>query len=87
MYRLQPATACAVNEENGGNVSLTRRAFAQAGLGATISACACPAGTEVFLKVEGSSTRDVRLEGMDLANAKQPVEFGEGVPADAVAWR
>lgn len=52
--------------------------------GATISACACPAGTEVFLRVEGSSTRDVRVAGMDLSNAKRPVEFGEGVPADAV---
>ncbi len=45
----------------------------------TINACACPAETEVFLRLEGAATRDVRLSGTDLTNAKQPVAFGEGV--------
>jgi polygalacturonase len=52
----------------------------------TIAECACPEGTDVFLKLEGGATRDVRLAGMDLTNAKQPVAFGEGVSQEAVKW-
>jgi polygalacturonase len=49
-----------------------------------ISEGACPAGTDVFLKLEGATTREVRLIGTDLANARQPVEFGEGVSSGVV---
>ncbi len=49
-----------------------------------ISECPCPQGTDVFLRLEGAATKDVRLDKANLANARQPVELAEGVPPGAV---
>ena len=39
----------------------------------------CPAGTNVFLEVEGNSTKNVRIIDTDLSSAKIPVEYGKNV--------
>ena len=49
-----------------------------------VSDCPCAPGTEVFVRLEGPQTRDVRLRGAALAHARQAVELAEGVPPDAV---
>jgi hypothetical protein len=41
-------------------------------------------GTDVFLRVEGASSGEIRLNGVDLANAKTPVQAGDDVPTAAV---
>jgi hypothetical protein len=41
-------------------------------------------GTDVFLRVEGASSGEIRLNGVDLANAKTPVQAGADVPPAAV---
>jgi hypothetical protein len=43
-----------------------------------------PAGTEVFLALEGESSRDVLIESSDLSAAKSPFSLGPGVAVDAV---
>jgi hypothetical protein len=50
----------------------------------TIEGGAAPAGTGVFLRVDGPGSGGIRLSGVDLRNASTPVETGPGVPADAV---
>jgi hypothetical protein len=47
--------------------------------------CPCPTGTDVFLRLEGAATQDVRLGKMDLTQARQPVEFAEGAKPEALA--
>lgn len=49
-----------------------------------ISDCVCPPGTDVFLRLEGAATSDVRLGGLDLAHARQAVERADGAPPGAV---
>ncbi|HTZ21086.1 MAG TPA: glycosyl hydrolase family 28 protein [Opitutaceae bacterium] len=46
-----------------------------------------PAGTDVFLQIEGQGTSGVRLEACDLSAAKQPFVTGPGVPAGAVTLK
>jgi polygalacturonase len=41
-------------------------------------------GTEVFLRVDGANSSGIRLSGVDVKQAKMPVEKGRDVPADAV---
>ncbi len=43
-----------------------------------------PAGTGIFLKLDGAGSCGVRLEACDLSAAKQPFVTGQGVPAGAV---
>ena len=53
----------------------------------TVEGGAAAPGTGVFLRVDGASSRDIRLSGVDLARAKTPVETGAGVAAGAVLRR
>ena len=53
----------------------------------TISGSKCPEGTDVFLKVQGGKTTNIRLLGNDLSKAKTGVVVGEDVPAGAVDKR
>ncbi len=46
--------------------------------------CVCPPGIDVFLRLEGAATRDVRLSGLDLAHARQAVERADGASPGAV---
>ena len=50
----------------------------------SIEGGAAAPGTGVFLRVDGSSTRDIRVSGVNLAGATTPVETGPGVAPDAV---
>jgi len=43
-----------------------------------------PAGTGVFLKLDGAGSRGVRLQACDLSAAKHPFVTGQDVPAGAV---
>lgn len=43
-----------------------------------------PKGADLFLKLEGKSSRAVRLESCELSGVKQPVAFGAGVSPAAV---
>ena len=51
----------------------------------TIQKANAPKGTDVFLKLEGKDSRDVRIEASDLSEAKQKFVTGDGVAADAVS--
>lgn len=51
---------------------------------ATIRDCQAPQGANPFLRIEGSSTKDIRLEGNDLGPAKEAVDVGDDVPKGAV---
>jgi polygalacturonase len=55
--------------------------------GAVIRKSNPPQGAEMFLKLSGKSSRGVRMEGCDLAGAKQKFTLGEGVSAEAVEIR
>jgi polygalacturonase len=50
----------------------------------TIEGGAAAPGTDVYLRVDGAATSAVRVSGVDLRNAKTPVETGASVPAGAV---
>ena len=50
----------------------------------TIEGGAAAPGTDVYLRVDGPATSGIRVSGVDLKNAKTPVEIGPGVPAGAV---
>jgi hypothetical protein len=41
-------------------------------------------GAGVFLRVDGAGSRNIRLAGVDLTNARTPVDTGAGVGSDAV---
>jgi len=41
-------------------------------------------GTGVYLRVDGAAASGIRVSGVDLTNAKTPVETGANVPAGAV---
>jgi len=53
----------------------------------TVEGGAAAPGTGVFLRVDGASSRDIRLNGVDLGAAKTPVETGAEVAAGAVVRR
>ncbi|MHC4624484.1 MAG: glycosyl hydrolase family 28 protein [Planctomycetota bacterium] len=44
----------------------------------------CAKGTDIFLRLEGENTKNVRLIDNDLLNARRDVLLGEGVAPDAV---
>ena len=44
-------------------------------------------GTAVYLRVDGAASAGIRMTGVDLRNAKTPVETGAHVPAGAVVRR
>ena len=50
----------------------------------TIEGGAAASGTDVYLRVDGAAASGIRLSGVDLKNAKTPVETGANVPAGAV---
>ena len=50
----------------------------------TIQKSVAPAGTDVFLKLAGANSRDIRIQASDLSGAKQPFVIGEGVATNAV---
>lgn len=50
----------------------------------TIQKSVAPAGTDVFLKLAGTNSSNIRIEASTLSAAKQPFVIGEGVAADAV---
>jgi hypothetical protein len=50
----------------------------------TIEGGAAAAGTDVYLRVDGAATSGIRVSGVDLKNARTPVETGATVPAGAV---
>jgi hypothetical protein len=53
----------------------------------TVEGGAPAPGTGVFLRVDGASSRDIRLNGVGLGTAKTPVETGAAVAAGAVVRR
>jgi hypothetical protein len=50
----------------------------------TIEGGAAASGTDVYLRVDGAAASGIRVSGVDLKNAKTPVETGANVPAGAV---
>jgi polygalacturonase len=52
--------------------------------GLMISRTGAPEGTDVFLKLNGSETKNVTLIECDVSKAKQKVDLAEDVPRDAV---
>jgi polygalacturonase len=50
----------------------------------TIEKAIAPAGTDVFLKLSGADSRDIRIEASNLSGAKQPFVTGAGVATNAV---
>ena len=50
----------------------------------TITRSRASKGTGVFLRLEGDSSRSVRIESCNLGEAKAKYVTGEGVPEDAV---
>ncbi len=50
----------------------------------TIEGGAAAPGTDVFLRVDGAASSGILVSGVDLRNAKTPVETGATVPAGAV---
>jgi polygalacturonase len=50
----------------------------------TIEGGAAAPGTDVYLRVDGAAASGIRLSGVDLKNAKTPVETGASVPAGAI---
>ena len=53
----------------------------------TIKGSVAPGGTELFLQLEGSTSRGVMLESCDLNKAKQKFVVGAGVSVEAVQVR
>jgi polygalacturonase len=53
----------------------------------TVEGGAAAPGTGVFLRVEGPASSGIRVTGVDLANAKTPIETGASVGAGAVVRR
>jgi len=51
---------------------------------ATIDRATCPPNVDVFLRVDGASTRDIRVRNTLVAGATRLVSLGEGVDADRV---
>jgi hypothetical protein len=52
--------------------------------GITIKGSGAPKGTEVFLQLDGSTSRGVTLESCDLNGAKQKFALGDSLPPNAV---
>jgi len=52
----------------------------------TIEGGAAAPGTDVYLRVDGAATSGIRVSGVDLKNAKTPVETGATVSAGAVVF-
>ncbi len=50
----------------------------------TMEQMRAPAGTKVFLELQGSRTANFRLRDVDLAAAEQSIRTGEDVPAGAI---
>jgi polygalacturonase len=50
----------------------------------TIQKSVAPAGTDIFLKLAGADSRDIRIEASNLSGAKQPLVTGDGVATNAV---
>jgi polygalacturonase len=50
----------------------------------TIEKSTCPSDTDVFVKLEGDKTADIRLLENDLSNARRDVVLGQDVSPDAV---
>jgi DNA sulfur modification protein DndE len=50
----------------------------------TIEGGAAASGTGVYLRVDGAAANGIRVSGVDLRNAKTPIETGANVPAGAV---
>lgn len=46
-----------------------------------------PKGTDVFLKLDGKGSGDVRIEASDLSEAKQQIVTGDGVATNAVSLK
>jgi hypothetical protein len=53
--------------------------------GAWLRGCSAPAGTKVFLQLDGQRTERIALTGSDLAGAAKAVEASGGAPAGAAA--
>jgi hypothetical protein len=53
--------------------------------GLTLSGCAVAAGTDTVLSVEGGTSGDIRLMGIDLGGRKNAMVLGPGVQPDAVS--
>ena len=51
---------------------------------AIIRSSVAPAGTDVFLKIAGADSHDIRLFGNDFHQAKVPYTLGSEVKADSV---
>jgi hypothetical protein len=51
---------------------------------AVVRRCRAAEGTETFLKIGGSGSRDIRLEGNDLKQAKRPCDLEKDVVSGAV---
>jgi hypothetical protein len=52
--------------------------------GISIQGAIAQSGTEVFAKVSGQGSRDIRIEGSDLSKAGRAYVLGTGVAANAV---
>jgi hypothetical protein len=52
--------------------------------GAWVKDCQAKPGTGTFIEVRGEGSENIRLEGSDTRQAKQPVQIGEGVRSGAV---
>ncbi|MHC4573107.1 MAG: glycosyl hydrolase family 28 protein [Planctomycetota bacterium] len=44
----------------------------------------CPEGADIFLKLEGAKTRNIRMSNNDVSNARRDIVLGDAVPPDAV---
>lgn len=44
----------------------------------------CPEGTNIFLNIDGTSSKNIQLINTSVSNAKTPVEYGNGVSTNAV---
>jgi hypothetical protein len=53
--------------------------------GATVRGCRALDNTRVFLGVTGAASKDIRLEGNDLARAQIPCEVDKSVGAGVVS--
>jgi len=49
-----------------------------------INRAACPEGTDVFLRLEGENSKNIRIRETDLSRAKEDIVFGPGVAPETV---
>jgi hypothetical protein len=53
---------------------------------ATITNSTCPAPVDLFLKLTGPETKNIRLKNNNLKNAKTKVQTDKSVPSDALIY-